>query len=97
MIESAILGRNVGWTPHSPRAGFASESRALGFSFLEVREIGRWVADKSLRTYIDVVSAGSIAVNLQSQGLRPALAFAEEHWLEYFGFDILASQYAASR
>eukprot|EP00972_Heterocapsa_arctica_P009812 1444059-Heterocapsa_arctica.AAC.1 len=43
------LGISVGWTPHSPRAGFASESSAEGCPFVEVRERGRWLADSSLR------------------------------------------------
>eukprot|EP00959_Pyramimonas_sp_CCMP1952_P081951 1712044-Pyramimonas_sp.AAC.1 len=49
-----LLGLQVGWGPHSPRAGWASDSRAEGMSFLEVREAGRWVADSSLRTYLDI-------------------------------------------
>ena len=43
------LGLEVGWGPHSPCAGFATDSRAEGWSFIEIREAGRWVADSSLR------------------------------------------------
>ena len=32
------LGLAAGFTPHSPRAGFASDSRAEGWSFEEIRE-----------------------------------------------------------
>ena len=38
------LGLTVGWTPHSARAGFASEAIARGTPFNEVREQGRWRA-----------------------------------------------------
>lgn len=78
------LGLEFGFGPHSPRAGFASEGRARGMSFIELREAGRWVADSSLRVYIDIVSASAISVSLRSKGLLPALTFAAEHALQYF-------------
>ena len=41
----AKLGLAVGWTPHSARAGYASDSAVEGRSFVETREGGRWLAD----------------------------------------------------
>ena len=78
------LGLEIGWTPHSPRSGFASELIAAGVSFTEVRERGRWIADSSLRTYIDVVSAAGIAVSLRLGGLAEAIAFAQGRFLDFF-------------
>ena len=78
------LWLEIGWTPHSPRSGFASELIAAGVSFTEVRERGRWVADSSLRTYIDVVSAAGISVSLRLSGLAEAIAFAQARFLDFF-------------
>ena len=74
------LGITVGWTPHSPRAGFASEAIARGVPFAEVREAGRWRADSSLRTYIDIVAAAQITVDLRVRGFLEAQAYAREHF-----------------
>ena len=80
----ALLGANAGWTPHSPRAGFASDSRAEGLSFEETREAGRWQADSSLRTYLDIVSALDVTVKLRGAGHGPALAWASRFWWQYW-------------
>ena len=80
----AKLGLAIGWTPHSARVGYASDSAVEGRSFVETREGGRWLADSSLRIYIDVVSTAQIGLDLQSAGLVPALAFAQQHLLAYF-------------
>jgi hypothetical protein len=57
----------VGWTAHSPRAGYASDAAILGLDFTTVREHGRWVSDKSLRGYMDVMSVmgGELALQLR--------------------------------
>ena len=44
------------YTAHSPRAGWASESRLLGVTFTEIQEAGRWASAESLRQYLDIVS-----------------------------------------
>ena len=87
------LGLSFGFSAHSPRAGFASEGKARGISFTELREEGRWLADASLRTYIDLVSAAHISVTLRSRGLVPALEFAAQHILEYFPASSLATAF----
>ena len=78
-----ILGLQVGWTPHSPRAGFASEGRLNKKSFTDLREEGRWTSDSSLRIYIDTVEATAISTRLLTSGLVPAQEYAIEHWLDY--------------
>ena len=49
----------LSWTPHSPRAGWASWRWAHGHDFVSIREDGRWTSDTSLRIYLDTVSAAS--------------------------------------
>ena len=78
------LGLEIGWTPHSPRSGFASELTAAGVPFVELRERGRWLADSSLRTYVDLVTSANIAVSLRLSGLVTAIAYAQAHFLEFF-------------
>ena len=80
----AQLGIVAGWTPHSPRAGFASEQYALGTPFTEIKETGRWLCDISLRTYVDVISASDIALRLQSAQLGPAIGYCRRHIEHYF-------------
>ena len=82
------LGIAVGWTPHSPRAGFASEAIARGVSFAEVREAGRCRADSSLRTYIDIVAAAQITVDLRVRGFVEAQSYARSHFESFLpGFE----------
>jgi integrase len=45
------------WTPHCPRAGWATETWLAGADFTALREAGRWRSDTSLRVYLDVVAA----------------------------------------
>ena len=83
------LGVSVGWTPHSPRAGFASEAIARGLPFSEVREAGRWRADSSLRTYIDIVAAAQITVDLRVRGFVQAQLYARSHFESFLpGFPL---------
>ena len=91
-VESR-LNLTVGWTPHSGRAGFASEMKALGMPFLEIREAGRWTMDASLRVYIDTISAVSITTMLQHKGLVPALQWARACWLNFCTEPLLAAAY----
>ena len=42
------------FTPHSPRAGWATECRLRGMSIPELKARGRWAGDKSLAIYLDV-------------------------------------------
>ena len=78
------LGVDAGWGPHSPRAGWATDSRAAGVSFTEIREGGRWVSDSSLRVYLDVLGANTVLQQLQQRGLEPQLRYVSTNWPIYF-------------
>ena len=89
----ARLGVAVGWSPHSGRAGFASEGRAWGRSFTELREEGRWISDSSRRIYVDVATAAKISAGLKAAGLSQALAWALQFLPEYLSGEALAVAY----
>ena len=93
-VVEAILGVRAGWTAHSPRAGFATESRARGKAFADVRDEGRWLCDSSLRVYLDVVGAAQIGVALSAAGLADAQAFAVQNITSYLSEGALAGVYA---
>lgn len=44
------------WTPHSARSGWASTKRLQGWTFVEVKEAGRWTSDASSRICLDVAT-----------------------------------------
>ena len=77
-------GLTAGYTPHSPRAGFATESIAEGADFVSVREAGRWLSDTSLRVYLDVVGAASLAASQKAAGREHELVFAAKNFLAFF-------------
>lgn len=87
------LNLKIGWSCHGPRSGFASESRAEGMPFQEVKEIGRWLNDASLRIYIDCVQAASINTSLQSSGLGAAQAYCLQNLAQYFPVEWLRFPY----
>jgi len=45
------------FSPHSPRAGWATYCRHHGIAFQEILERGRWTNPASLRGYIDIVGS----------------------------------------
>ncbi len=79
------LGIKVGWSPHSGRAGFATDKKLVVTPFEEIREGGRWQPDSSLRTYLEVVGATAVLKCLRTRGLAAQLRAAEELWPAYFG------------
>ena len=67
---------DIGWPPHSPRAGYVSDAAISGRPFIETREQGRWVSERSLRMYMDVmaVMAGDIMGRLKNwKGLAASI------------------------
>ena len=56
-----------------------TDARTGGVPFEEVREQGRWRADSSLSTYLDIAASSQIAVDLRTRGLAGAQAFALQH------------------
>lgn len=79
------LRLEMGYTPHSPRAGFATEARLKGMAFEEIREAGRWQSDSSLRTYLDLVGATITLRSLKAKGMGSLLELADAQWPLYFG------------
>ena len=80
----SFLGFSAGWGPHSPRAGYASDAVLQGTPFEEIREGGRWSADQSLRTYLDIVSSMATLQRAQHRGLAEALEWAGLYWPSFF-------------
>ena len=90
VVDSLELS-HIGWTPRSPRAGFTSDTIASGAGFNKTREMGRWVSEQSLRTYIDITASSSILVSFRLRALTGAMGYACAHLLSLFPG---ASQYA---
>ena len=89
----AVTGRlgfsDIGWSPHGPRAGFATEMRALRVPKAEIMEEGRWHSEQSFRIYVDVVGASDIHVALRTKGFLHAMAWAQNHWLSYLSPELM--------
>ena len=81
----ANLGTGIGWSPHSPRAGFATDQKIAGVPFEQIREGGRWLSDSSLRIYLDVVGATNGLRAIRSKGLAGQVEAANKLWPLYFG------------
>jgi integrase len=86
------LGLKVGFTPHSPRAGFASERIALGEPEAQVQRKGRWYMQSSFAVYADIVSASQVTTTLHFEGLRDAIVFCNAHILDYFSLAVLEAE-----
>ena len=87
------LGLDLGITPHSCRAGFASEAVALGEQSVQsVKDAGRWLSDSSFRTYVDVVAAAQVQAMVALTGQRKAMEFVATHFIEYFSVAAFVSE-----
>ncbi|CAK0851604.1 unnamed protein product, partial [Prorocentrum cordatum] len=80
----AALGLDIHWTPHSARAGFASDSVARGVPFQDIKEAGRWLTESSLRIYVDVVTASRVLAQAEQRGIAPLIREAAEKLPHYF-------------
>jgi hypothetical protein len=86
LSTAAFNLQHMGWTPHSPRAGRASDMMMMGLPFLRIREAGRWQSDSSLRRYLDVMAVmGGEAARALSQYL-PLIQRIEECFDIYFNW-----------
>ena len=81
------------WSSSGTTSRRASEGRAWGRSFTELREEGRWISDSSLRIYVDVSTAAKISAGLKAAGLSQALAWALQFLPEYLSEAALAVAY----
>ena len=75
---------SLGWSPHSPRAGFASDLVAAGIPIKTIMDLGRWLSESSARTYIDVTASAAILVTFRMRHLAEAMAYACSHLLTFF-------------
>ena len=81
------------YTPHGPRAGYATEATLNKVPMAEIMGTGRWSQEKTLRTYVDVVSARSVISTMRMAGLAEAMEYAAAHWTSYLSPDVLAQAY----
>ncbi|CAK0800419.1 unnamed protein product [Prorocentrum cordatum] len=80
----ATLGLDIHWTPHSARAGYASDSVARGIPFQEIKEAGRRLTESSLRIYVDVVTASRVLAQAEQRGIASLVREASEQLPSYF-------------
>ena len=77
---------NLHFTPHCPRAGWATHRYLSGRPFVSLREDGRWRSDSSLRVYLDVVANTNL---LDAPDVHRQLSFLQylsdtlETWLTF--------------
>ena len=92
----------IGWSPHSPRSGFASDCIANGLGFPKTMELGRWQSESSCKGYVDITTAASILVTFRLNHLGASMSFCCSRLLSFFddaGSDlraVLAAPHAAS-
>ena len=72
------------FTPHSARAGFATDLWMEGLDFVSIRELGRWRSDSSLRIYLDAVAVNATAASLSVQQWKDVLPDIATHFLDMF-------------
>lgn len=77
------LGVDFHFTPHSGRAGFASERIANGEDRARVQAAGRWVSEASFVVYIDVIGALHVDTQVKLGGLGPAADYCVQHLFKY--------------
>ena len=74
---------DLGYTPHSPRAGWATTLRLSGLPFTEIQERGRWQNAATLRIYLDAVVASTVLLH-KTQTIFTFAAYVDENFAERF-------------
>ena len=72
------------FTPHSPRAGFATEEYSRDCGVADIRQRGRWASEKSFNTYLDMVFASQVQAAFHLRGVGAAQPYSVEHFGDYF-------------
>ena len=72
------------FTPHSARAGFATDLFLSGADFVSIREAGRWLSDASLRVYLDAVTTASVEASHAGQQWAPLADWLGTHFGQVF-------------
>ncbi|CAE7791178.1 unnamed protein product [Symbiodinium sp. CCMP2592] len=80
--HSACLG--VRYSPHSCRAGFATEAIIKGEAPTLVQRRGRWASEASFLVYIDVATALQVEAEFRSRALDSEIDAASRNLLVYF-------------
>ena len=75
----------MGFTAHSPRAGFATSHVISGTPVKEIQAAGRWLCESSFQTYVDVVAAAHIRAQVQSTQLQETYQWVRHRINQYFG------------
>ena len=78
---------HLGFSAHSPRAGWATELRLKGVSFTKIKTQKRWSSDKSLLTYLDVSTTMRLQLQRASwQASRDGLRATSPAKIPWWGF-----------
>ena len=76
---------HLGFTAHSPRAGFATSQVIAGTPVKEIQAAGRWLCEASFQTYVDVVAAAHIKAQVGSSELDTTVQWVKSRLHIYFG------------
>ena len=74
----------VRFTPHSGRAGFATEATIQGLDPTVIRRLGRWQSETSFQVYIDVVTALEVEVTYCARAVASDIRQAVEQLRKHF-------------
>ena len=85
------LGVNLGITPHSGRAGFATESVLAEVPLPEIQAAGRWLSESSFKSYVDIVGALGVQTAFRMKGLQKAADFCQAFLFKCLTFESLAT------
>ena len=90
VCENASL--SICFTPHSPRAGFATDAVTDGWDTAKIRQIGRWASERSFHTYIDVVAASQVQVGFELRGLKDSVSRCHKEIKQFFPLGCFAPE-----
>ena len=76
---------DLGYTPNSPRAGWATTLCLGGMPFTEIQERGRWQKAATLRIYLDAVATSTVLLH-NTQTLFTFAAYVDENFVERFSW-----------
>lgn len=82
-------GLHLGFTAHSPRAGFATSQVIAGTPVKEIQAAGRWLCEASFQTYVDVVAAAHIRAQVGSKELEDTVRWVQDRLHLYFDLPLL--------
>ena len=72
------------YSPHSPRAGFASEGFLMKIPLTELRETDWWTSGSSLRIYLDIIATSTESAERDSKCMLPLLRLIDAEFDAFF-------------